>query len=207
MELTTKKKSRLRHLRIAFYFLPIIAILAGYGAMIAATHEPYPFTIVTGTSMKPTILPGSIAVIDKVPFSQLQVGDIIVFKPQISMYFPCNGSPSSSLTSETPVPCFIIHRIVWIGTNNQGSMIVETKGDNNPISLPNYDTNINSSMYIGKVILQFPMLGYITVPPYNEAIALIIFIALVVELYLDRKASGRLARQRNIGTSQLPQST
>ena len=204
MESNAKKKSRLRHVRIAVYFLPIIAILAGYGAIIGVTHEPYPFTLVTGTSMKPTILPGSIALIDKVPFNQLQVGDIIVFRPQISMYFPCDGSPSSSLTSETPVPCFIIHRIASISTNNQGNIIIETKGDNNPISLPNYDTNINSSMYFGKVVLQFPILGYITVPPYNEGIALVIFIALLLELYLDRKASGRLARRASIDGSQLP---
>ena len=206
MDLREKKKSPLRHLRIVLYFLPIIAILAGYGAIIEATHEPYPFTIVTGTSMKPTILPGSIALIDKVPFDQLRVGDIIVFKPQIAMYFPCNGSPSSSLTSETPVPCFIIHRIVLIGTDNQGNMIVETKGDNNPISLPNYDTDINSSMYIGKVVLQFPMLGYITVPPYNEAIASVIFIALLVELYLDRKASKKVVNSSNVDATRLPSS-
>ena len=181
------KKSRLRHLRLMFYVLPILAIVGGYGLIVAATQESYPFTIVTGTSMEPTIMPGSIAVIDKVPFNQLKVGDIIVFVPQIALLSQCDGAPSSSLTQEVSTPCFIIHRIVSIQTDAQGNKIITTKGDNNPGSINFYDTNINSSMYIGKVVLQFPMVGYITVAPYNEYIALIILVVLVGQLLFDRR--------------------
>jgi signal peptidase I len=177
--------------RILIYILPVLAILTGYGLIIVATHETYPFTIVTGTSMQPTIMPGTVAVIDRVPFDQLKTGDIIVFVPQIALEFTCNGAPSNSLTSETPVPCYIIHRIVSITTNAQGQRIVETKGDNNPNSLPGYDTNINSSMYVGQVILQFPLIGYATVTPYNEYLALLILIVLAAQLLLDRRSSRR----------------
>ena len=171
--------------------IPIFAILSGYGAVILATHENYPFTIVTGVSMEPTIMPGTVAVIDRVPFSQLKTGDIIVFVPQIALEFSCNSSPSNTLTQETAVPCYIIHRIVTITTNAQGQRIVETKGDNNGYSLPNYDTNINSSMYVGEVVIQFPLLGYATVAPYNEYLALVILLALAAQLLYDRRSSRR----------------
>lgn len=176
-------------LRVLVYLIPILAILATYGAIIAVTRETYPFTIVTGTSMQPTIMPGTVAVIDRVPFNQLKTGDIIVFVPQVAFEFSCNSGPSRSLTSETQIPCYIIHRVVSITTNSQGQRIVETKGDNNLVSIPNYDTNINSSMYVGQVVLQFPLVGYATVSPYNEYLAVLIFAMLVAQLMYDRKSS------------------
>ncbi|MGI0091458.1 MAG: S24 family peptidase [Nitrososphaerales archaeon] len=184
-----EKKSRLRHLRLLVYLLPILAIVTGYALIIVATQETYPFTIVTGTSMEPTIMPGSIAVIDRVPFNQLKQGDVIVFVPRVALMYSCDGTPGSSLTSEAGTPCFIIHRILSIQTDPQGVKIITTKGDNNLGSIPNYDTGINSSMYIGKVVLQFPIAGYVTVSPYNEYIAFVILVILVSQLLYERKHS------------------
>lgn len=180
-------KSRLRHLRVLIYFIPIFAIIAGYGVIVVATQENSPFTIVTGTSMQPTILPGTIALIDKVPFDQLKLGDVIVHTTQLSLQSPCDSSPASTLTGEVSNPCYVIHRIVNIGTDASGNRIVTTKGDDNSYSIPEIDTGINQSMYLGKVILQFPLLGYVTEQPYNEVIALIIFIALIAELFFERR--------------------
>lgn len=189
----TPEKSGRSALRILVYLIPIFAILATYGGIIAATRETYPFTIVTGTSMQPTVLPGTVAVIDKVPFNQLKVGDVIVFVPQIALQFSCDSSPrGDSLTSETQIPCYIIHRIVSITTNGQGQRIVETKGDNNLISIPDYDTDINSSMYVGQVVLQFPLVGYATVAPYNEYLALLILAVLIAQLVYDRRSSRKV---------------
>lgn len=180
-------------MRILVYLIPIFAILGIYGGIIVITHETYPFTIVTGTSMRPTIMPGTVAVIDRVPFDQLKNGDVIVFVPQIALEFKCDvAPPSSSLTSETQVPCYVIHRIVSITTNSQGQRIVQTKGDNNPGSIPNIDTDINSSMYVGQVVLQFPLLGYATVAPWNERLALLILAALIAQLYFDRRHSKKV---------------
>jgi signal peptidase I len=187
-----------RIVRILIYLIPIFAILACYGGIIVVTQENYPFTIVTGTSMQPTIMPGTIAMIDKTPFDQLKIGEVIVFIPQIAVGTSCNSSPSSSLTSETPVPCYIIHRIVSITTNSEGQRVITTKGDNNPSSLEGYDTNIVSSMYIGQVVLQFPLLGYATVPPYNEYLALLILIVLAVQLLYDRNTSKKEKIQRGL---------
>lgn len=185
----TPEKSSRSPLRILVYLIPVFAILATYGGIIAVTRETYPFTIVTGTSMQPTILPGTVAVIDKVPFNQLKVGDVIVFVPQIALELSCNSAPSSSLTSETQVPCYIIHRVVSITTNSQGQRVITTKGDNNLVSIPSYDTGINSTMYVGEVVLQFPLVGYATVAPYNEYLALLIFVVLIAQLLYDRRSS------------------
>ena len=183
-----EKKSSINVVRIIIYLIPIFAIIAGYGVVIASTQESYPFTIVTGTSMQPTIMPGTIALIDRTPFNQLKVGDIIVFVPLIALETSCNIAPSGSLTNEVAVPCYIVHRIVSITTNSQGQRIIETKGDNNAQSY-SFDMNINSSMYIGQVVLQFPLIGYATVQPYNEYLAAIILIILVMQLLYDRNVS------------------
>ncbi|HXQ93451.1 MAG TPA: hypothetical protein VN739_10640 [Nitrososphaerales archaeon] len=171
------------------YFIPIFAIIAGYGLIVVATQENSPFTIVTGTSMQPTILPGTIALIDKVPFDQLKLGDVIVHTTQLSLLSPCDSSPASTLTGEVSNPCFVIHRIVDIRTDTNGNKVVTTKGDDNSYSIPEIDTGINQSMYLGKVVLQFPLLGYVTEQPYNEVIAFFIFIALIAELFFERKQS------------------
>jgi len=184
------KKSRLRYLRALTYFIPILAIIGGYGLIVVVTQESSPFTIVTGTSMQPTILPGSIAMIAKVPFNQLQIGDVIVHTTQDSLNAPCDSSPAQTLTGEVSNPCFVIHRIVQISTDSSGNRIVTTKGDDNSIVISGIDTNINQSMYLGKVIVQFPLLGYLTEQPYNEVIALFIFIALIVELLFERRQTG-----------------
>ncbi|MDG6996770.1 MAG: S26 family signal peptidase [Nitrososphaerota archaeon] len=195
MEPVITKKSPLRYLRLLFYLVPVALLLLGYASITVVTGESYPFTIVTGTSMQPTILPGSVAVIDKVPFDQLKVGEVIVFVPQLALLYPCDGSPGASLTSESPVPCYVIHRIVAITTDSHGNRIIETKGDNNPGSIPYIDTNINSSMYVGEVVMQFPLAGYITEQPYNEYIALVILGALVGELYFERKITAKRPAQ------------
>lgn len=200
-----EEKSSNKVIRVLIYLIPIFAILAGYGVIIAVTQESYPFTIVTGTSMQPTIMPGTIAMIDRTPFNQLKVGDIIVFTPQVALDTSCNSSPSSSLTQETPIPCYIIHRIVSITTNSQGQKILTTKGDNNQYSiLDGYDNDINSSMYIGRVILQFPLLGYATVPPYNYYLAAIILFVLVAQLLYDRNMTRKEGDQTS---GVLPSST
>jgi signal peptidase I len=189
MELDKPRKSKMRHLRLLLYLIPILAIVIGYGGIILATGESYPFTIVLGHSMTPTILPGSVALIDKVPFNSLQVGDIIVFVPQIALMESCDNAPVNSLNSESSIPCFVIHRIVNIFEYQNGTRIITTKGDDNPQSIPLIDTDINSSMYIGKVVLQIPEAGYVTTSPTNEIIAVIILIALAAQLLFERSQS------------------
>ena len=180
-----------QYLHYLLYLVPIFILLLCYGGLILATNEPSPFTIVLGPSMQPTILPGSVAVIDKVPFDQLKPGDVIVFVPQVALISRCDSGPTGSLIAETSIPCFVIHRIVRIATDQSGNRIVTTKGDNNPSSILSIDTGINDSMYIGKVIMQFPVAGYLTTTPTNEIVVILIFAAFVADMLYERYSTRR----------------
>lgn len=178
-----------RSLGYLVYLIPIVVILLAYAAVVIATNEPEPFTIVSGPSMQPTIIPGSIEMISDTPFQKLAVGDIIVFKPLLALESnSCQSGAPPTLASDAAIPCFVVHRIVSI-TRNQNNQIVSvtTKGDNNPYSISYIDNDINSSMYVGQVVLQFPVAGYATQYPYNVTIAALILLALIAEIYLERK--------------------
>ena len=95
--------------------------------------------VVTG-SMTPTIPVGSLVVTQSVPVSQLQVGDVMVF-------------PNPYDSSET-----IIHRIVWLSHNQQGDVLVKTKGDAN--SLPdNWEISRSENAEADQVIWIMPGVG------------------------------------------------
>jgi signal peptidase I len=193
--------NRKKYVGYLFYLVPIAIILIAYVVIIAATDEPEPFTIVSGPSMRPTILPGSIAMITKTPFNQLKVGDVIVFTPMIARENPsaCQSGAPPTLASDANIPCFVIHRIVEI-SYQAGTEILTTSGDNNgrqtfpcnsgaPRSIQGVDCDINSTMYVGRVILQLPLAGYATQSPYNFYIIALIVIALVADLYFERGQS------------------
>lgn len=195
----SKKSSKRKYLSYLLYLVPIAIILLSYLTIIVATNEPEPFTIVSGPSMQPTILSGSIVVIAKTPFQQLKVGDIIVFTPLEALQNPstCQSGAPSSLSRDALNPCYVIHRIVVI-SNTKGNEILITSGDHNgisvdpclpsaPRSIQGYDCDINESMYVGQVIVQFPVLGYITQTPYKYYLIALIVLVLAIDLiYFER---------------------
>jgi signal peptidase I len=185
-----KGKNRYRFLHYLLYLIPVFLIIFGYFAISYATGEPSPFTIVTGTSMQPTILAGSIAMIEKVPFDQLKIGEVIVFSPPLASQGNCDSGPGPSLTQEANgAPCFVIHRIVQIKNSSTGERMIRTKGDNNPGSISGIDYWITQNMYVGMVILQLPIAGYVTQEPYNEYLGAVLLVLFVVELLWERKSS------------------
>jgi signal peptidase I len=189
--------SKRRLLNYLVYLLPVALIIVGYFSLIAVTGESEPFTIVNGMSMEPTILPASIALIDRVPFDQLKAGDVIVFRPYVSTIEPCDQQGSNSPANDVIIPCYVIHRIIAINTYPNGTRVVTTKGDNNPGPIGGIDTGITQSMYVGEVVLQFPLVGYLTYPPYPEILLTIIFVVLIIETSLqwrtDREQKKRTA--------------
>jgi signal peptidase I len=183
-----QSRGKLTYLRYLLYLLPVILIVLGYVGLIYYTGEPTPFTIVTGTSMQPTILAGSIAVLDHIPFDQLKLGEIIVFTPAEALSGSCDSAAGPSLTSEANgAPCFVIHRIVNITTGPNGQEEITTKGDNNPMSYYMIDYPIYQSQYVGVVVLQLPIAGYATQPPYNEYIGLLLAGLFIFELVHGRE--------------------
>ena len=107
--------------------LLVIAVWGYFGSIpyISPLIHGQKFLQVVGPSMQPTIRVGATVSYEQVPFSQLKVDDIIVFK-----------RPGDN--------ALIIARITHILAEG-----LEVKGDNNPSPYP---YNITATEYVGKII-------------------------------------------------------
>jgi signal peptidase I len=126
---------------------------------------------VTGTSMLPTLEEGDMVGVEKVPFSDIRVGDIIVYDP------PCSNTGQS-----------VIHRVVEIVS---GGLV--TKGDNNPVpdmssTPPIARGPITPDCYVGKVVFVVPYLERLADIPYgvNYVIAALIIVYIFYSELVDR---------------------
>jgi signal peptidase I len=126
-----------------------------------------PFYVVSSGSMIPNLNIFDVIVVQgNVPFDHIKVGDIIVFnRPNVH-------------------DKVIVHRVAEI--LNKDPLIIRTKGDNNPGSIPGTDFPIAKEDYIGKVVYVIPQIGYVTrilTPPINYIIiAVIVGIMIVKQL-------------------------
>jgi signal peptidase I len=141
-----------------------------------------PFYIVASGSMIPTLNISDFVIINhNIPFSNLKVGDIIVFK-----------SPGSLIPNEQHET--IVHRIVQISTGIEGRVIT-TKGDANDGSIPYIDYPLKEQNYVGKVVYVIPKLGLVTKmlsPPTNYYI--IIGVIMITVVYYSK--IGRREQQK-----------
>jgi len=143
-----------RTLRI-FAILGIIVVAGIVGFQALAAGSIHLTAIPTG-SMRPTIYPGSLVIVQKVNNpDQIQVGNIIEFSPS---WF--NGS--------------VVHRVV-AEESTPGGLLYTTKGDNNtsPDPLPT-----SFSKVTGKVTLIIPYIGFFVLsPPLDVVLVAVLFIA------------------------------
>jgi signal peptidase len=135
-----------------------------------------PFYVVASGSMIPTLNINDFVIVShNVPFNNLKVGGIIVFKSY--------GMDDSGRHEN------IVHRVAEIVTDPfNGQRIIITKGDANPGSIPGVDYPILQPQYIGKVVYVIPKLGVITGllrPPTNYILIGIILVYLIY--YLRKK--------------------
>jgi signal peptidase I len=160
----------------------VIAIAIMYVGIRIALGTFNPFYIVASGSMIPTLNISDFVIINhNIPFSNLKVGDIIVF-----------GSPGSLIPNEQHET--IVHRIVHISTGIEGRVIT-TKGDANDGSIPYIDYPLRQENYVGKVVYVIPKLGLVTKmlsPPTNYYI--IIGVIMITVVYYSR--IGRREQQK-----------
>lgn len=127
------------------------------------------YSVVPTPSMEPEIMTNDIIIVKNVPYSEIEVNDIVVYFSEVE-------------------GLFIVHRV--IGIYPDGSL--HTKGDNNladdkdPSPSDGY-TGVSEDLYLGKVvkITHFLGLGYLLVNIRSLllVIVVIIFVAfLVVEI-------------------------
>jgi signal peptidase I len=135
-----------------------------------------PFYVVSSGSMEPVLNVNDVLIVrDGGSWEGLNVGDIIVFNR------PEGGDR------------VIVHRIVDMDVARDGEMMIRTKGDANPASIPGTDYPIRQDDYIGKVIYVIPGIGVITKvisPPVNYIIIAII-LAILFFNRLGRKKSDK----------------
>jgi signal peptidase I len=160
----------------------VIAIAIMYVGIRIALGTFNPFYIVASGSMIPTLNISDFVIINhNIPFSNLKVGDIIVFE-----------SPGSLIPNEQHET--IVHRIVHISTGIEGRVIT-TKGDANDGSIPYIDYPLRQENYVGKVVYVIPKLGLLTKmlsPPTNYYI--IIGVIMITVVYYSR--IGRREQQK-----------
>ena len=165
-----------------YVVIVVIAIAIMYVGIRIAFGTFNPFYIVASGSMIPTLNISDFVIIDhNIPFSNLKVGDIIVFK-----------SPGSLIPNEQHET--IVHRIVHISAGIEGRVIT-TKGDANDGSIPYIDYPLREQNYVGKVIYVIPKLGLVTKmlsPPTNYYI--IIGVIMITVVYYSR--IGRREQQK-----------
>jgi len=116
----------------------LIAVLAAaFFAIMVSSISPVKFLTVSGSSMEPVISEKDVVVV--LPASQLETGDIIVYKHEIE------GKEF-----------LFTHRIVAIEYGDGEEVKLITKGDNLPAP-DNYF--VRGSQVIGTVVLIIPFLG------------------------------------------------
>jgi signal peptidase len=132
-----------------------------------------PFYVVSSGSMIPNLEIFDVIVVQgHVNFDQLKVGDIIVFNRP-------NGHDK-----------VIVHRVAEI--LNKDPLVIRTKGDANPGSIPGTDFPITKDDYIGKVVYVIPQIGYVTrilTPPINYIIIAVIVGIMLVKQFGKPKSS------------------
>ncbi len=130
-----------------------------------------PFYVVSSGSMVPVLEVYDVLVVDgKVPFNDIQTGDIIVF-----------NRPSGH-------DRVIVHRVAAIMDDDPKT--IRTKGDANPVSIPGTDYPVTKDEYIGKVAYVIPQIGYVTrilTPPINYIIIAVIIGIMIVKQYSKGK--------------------
>jgi signal peptidase len=116
-----------------------------------------------------------------VNFDQLKVGDIIVFNRP-------NGHDK-----------VIVHRVAEI--LNKDPLVIRTKGDANPGSIPGTDFPITKDDYIGKVEYVIPQIGYVTrilTPPINYIIIAVIVGIMLVKQFGKPKSINENLSDKNL---------
>jgi len=149
-----QRKLIINILTIAVPILSTIAIYFGLQFILATTT---PFVAVASGSMSPALEVGDLVIVQGVPPTDIQVGDIIVFDP-----------PQGDQT---------IHRVTRNQTLPNGTFQFKTKGDANPSEDRQWIPEQNVH---GRVSYRIPYLGWLALEPTIPIIIIIIIIILIL---------------------------
>lgn len=152
-----RSKQRKLIMNILTVAIPILSVVSVYFGLQIILATKTPFITVASGSMSPALEAGDLIIIQGVPASTIQVGDIIVFDP-----------PQGART---------IHRVTRIQTLQNGTIQFKTKGDANPSEdlywIP--EQNIH-----GRVLHRIPYLGWLALDPTIPIIIAIILLIIII---------------------------
>jgi signal peptidase I, archaeal type len=169
-----------RGFRRAFWALVIALLLAGAGIVtFSVLSGNWHIAPILSGSMQPGFPVGGVVAAERMPMSDLAVGDVAIFQ-----------SPYDS--SEQ-----VVHRIVELNPDSSGQPVVKTRGDANAADDPWTITLQGNTIYVARFTL--PLLGYPAVST-NHGIDLmiggLILLLVVVSTFLghQRDAADQKAR-------------
>ncbi len=160
-------------------FLAVLPVVMG--------TSTYPFAIVEGTSMYPTLQNGDLVLFRGAPHS-IANGSIIVFVQ--------SGTGIGALDSLLkPV---VIHRIVGVQAGSDGQLSYQTKGDNNLLNDPNA---VQADQVLGVPALVIPWAGYVLlfVRSPQGLVAIVAFITLFYLASYETRAKEEKRREELLG--------
>ncbi len=162
-----------------WFFLPVllIAVVAFYVA-IAVEHVNPPVIAVQGSSMRPALSNGDLALLQGVAPSALREGDVIVV------------AVPAPLQERDHLPPDIEHRIVGV-THTAHGVLFTTKGDANRRPDP---FEVRPPEIVGKVTGSIPVVGYVFL--FFGSIPGDVFLALLVLAAAGYLLARRRARRR-----------
>ena len=141
-----------------------------------------PFYVVSSGSMIPNLNVYDVIIVQgNTSFDHLKVGDIIVFNRP-------DGHDR-----------VIVHRVAEI--LNKNPLVVRTKGDANPGSIPGTDFPITKQDYIGNVEYVIPQIGYVTrilTPPINYIIIAVIIGIMLVKQFGKKKDESEILSDKPV---------
>jgi signal peptidase len=141
-----------------------------------------PFYVVSSGSMVPNLNVFDVIIVQgNASFDHLKIGDIIVFNRP-------DGHDR-----------VIVHRVAEI--LNKNPLVIRTKGDANPGSIPGTDFPITKQEYIGKVEYVIPQIGYVTrilTPPINYIIIAVIIGIMLVKQFGKKKDESEILSDKPV---------
>lgn len=179
--------------RAITYVLIVIVIVAGAQLLVGSAQGASPVYVVVSKSMVPTLQIGDLVITEKVAFSSIQVGKVIVYQ-----------QPTSSGTCPNPEGLTIVHRVVAITSSG-----LITQGDDrrtNPLPDEPYEwPPVPPQCVKGVVAVAVPYVGLISmlVPyPWNYALVGLILVFVFVSELRPTDAAGKNARGTRAAASE-----
>lgn len=119
-----------------------------------------PFTILTG-SMRPELPPGTLVMVRPQDADTIKVGDVVTYQLK-------SGEPE-----------VVTHRVVALGRDDKGGVLLQTKGDANPVADPLWVMPVQLKGTVWYHVPHAGRIGFLASPGQKQTASLVIMAGLV----------------------------